>query len=847
SRCIEVIDEIVGLLNEYGSDKAVREALMPKLNQFISRYVTLANEIAGSNAPEEPDESAAYKNWRNLLPVTTEMARLKALNDWGVVASMYMFASYLDVMFKRESGKSREGLSFGYMWRTVNSDFTAITDKDAKDTGLEEAKSILSWSGKNQLGEYFSDYVMGRSSTEEAMKPVFMELAASRLKEDRDAAGILGWTRKYVNERFGEIERTEDADKKAEKIKAFADWMKGVENTRVRDAVIAAVEGIDNPEARAEVSMKLAGAENIPAEKRVELYIFAAENGKDIDTRQQAVSGLEEMISAKKIIVDTAVADQLIAMSDTVMGREGLTDSEAVSMFNFVHTLKVSGREQELAKKREEALERIKTLREESLRSRSEADFMAKMMLVADRRELARMYEQQGELEKAKGELEEANKILSGEMDTMISLQREGKLDEYGGAAGEVINASSDVMDQMEQVLAKMDKIDSDWYLSKAKGEVQIAKFFMAQGDLDRAAEHLNGTNEVKAARLQEELAKAVSKAEKDMERRERAITGAQTSKEAAENYAKERGVSDEMLADERSVADVIRSILATSDEAMTAGVARSFYDRDEREGLLGERDDAQRWYDAEDKMRELAGMSRSQRAMQNMLKADAASEREEKGASVDFVAMAAILAHQWWRNEGSPLDTDEARIDRFLKALAWLRYRMQSDLLARTEKSRDRAIARAGKNRNEIEQKISGLREVPEEGVGAFAYLEEAQRRNPKNSGIVPGFDAARLELSRLELRKQLEEDYVDLLRKREEEVASRDEYSEEISKIDERIAALKKEIESLKVSSLDDRRREQAQAATDEAQKKKREHDIEVYEAEAGISAKQEELALA
>ncbi|MGB2600398.1 MAG: tetratricopeptide repeat protein, partial [Candidatus Omnitrophota bacterium] len=42
-------------------------------------------------------------------------------------------------------------------------------------------------------------------------------------------------------------------------------------------------------------------------------------------------------------------------------------------------------------------------------------------------------------------------------------------------------------------------------------------------------------------------------------------------------------------------------------------------------------------------------------------------------------------------------------------------------------------------------------------------------------------------------------------------------------------------------------DRRREQAQAATDEAQKKKREHDIEVYEAEAGISAKQEELALA
>ncbi|MGB2651515.1 MAG: hypothetical protein WBD00_04840, partial [Candidatus Omnitrophota bacterium] len=72
SRCIEVIDEIVGLLNEYGSDKAVREALMPKLNQFISRYVTLANEIAGSNAPEEPDESAAYKNWRNLLPVSTE-------------------------------------------------------------------------------------------------------------------------------------------------------------------------------------------------------------------------------------------------------------------------------------------------------------------------------------------------------------------------------------------------------------------------------------------------------------------------------------------------------------------------------------------------------------------------------------------------------------------------------------------------------------------------------------------------------------------------------------------------------------------------------------------------------
>ncbi|RKY42608.1 MAG: hypothetical protein DRP85_02425 [Candidatus Makaraimicrobium thalassicum] len=483
NRRMEAIEELADLLQSHGDNDVLRKNIMPHMDNLLREYVS--------------SEKKALK------ALSGKMHELRDTGGWHAVLGLKIFSGYLDAMFDRQRNRQETpaGFNFDYILRELPKGLQS-TKGPAREAAIEEIMSILEKDitrGAGAEKEYLIDQLLKEISEDKSYRDLFMRIAGTRLVDSRWTAGMDKWAQIYLREKLGEIRGIKDDDERRNGIRDLTEWLNRITNKTVLNRAMAQIKDIGF---KAEVLGLAANLDNVPIYKRIEFFVFAVKNSADMKTRDNAISNLDNLIKNEKTVLRVNSADTLLRLSDEILGKKDLTDREAVRIYNLLVSLearKVKGRLANVTRKRQETLEEIKRSREDALKETKKAKFKSMLEKVDAKIELAGVYEQDGELEKAQKQLEEANTILNDEMKTVIRLQREEKSDEYGGTPEDVngvIGKNHDIVNTLERVLKKQDKINADWYISRARGEILLARFYMARGDLALAEKHLKGEGE---------------------------------------------------------------------------------------------------------------------------------------------------------------------------------------------------------------------------------------------------------------------------------------------------------------------------------------------------------------
>jgi len=486
---IEVIMQLSGLIETYGDNKTLKEAAMAKLEEFARELDSMERE----GALDEPEGSAEYRSWKMLATLLEIMKKLETSGrDWDIVSRLALLSSYIDVMLGRNDDDRPPAFTFQYIQNLILAGFESIDDESIKDVAVERIIGILKKDisrGEGDRKESFVDDFINAITGKDVLLPILNKIAEAGLSQRVFIRRADEW--------LVEIQGISDADKRDTAIKNFVEWLNRIEDSKIASDIVKTIEGITDAGIKARILSRVASAKAVVITRKIELLIWTLLNSRDNkDVYNDALSGLKSTLEKEKI--STRVVDSVLNMADSILTKPDLSDSEIVEIFNLllaVKDRKVRGRIKKVKQKAEEVYNKIVELREDSLKQKREAIYRSMMAIIDVRVRLAEAYETAGEFEKARKELEEVNEMLNGEIKKAIELQHEEKLSEYGGEPREVITKDSEILDRLEQVLRKQDKLDSDWYISRAHGEILLARFYEAQGELDTAEIHIKGAD----------------------------------------------------------------------------------------------------------------------------------------------------------------------------------------------------------------------------------------------------------------------------------------------------------------------------------------------------------------
>ncbi|MFH1665813.1 MAG: hypothetical protein ABIA77_06690, partial [Candidatus Omnitrophota bacterium] len=505
-RAVEVMDRLVALLNRYGGNDEIRAALVSQLDPAVKRYVSLEEELAAARKERkkgrpETEIDRARRDWKSMSMISARINSMNDLSDWNALLRIRLYSRYLSLMFTR-SGENRPFISFDGIYNKLQRGALSLNGK-VKDAVLEEMAAIAKRNITRDGGEdaeYLADFLMDNFRDADGYTDLFMKIAEARFKDSRDSKNLVPYAEKYAGEKLREIRDIPDEKGRRSELEEFVKWMDSLAADKLREAALKQCAGIEDAAYGAEVMGAVARSKKLPAIEKINASIFVVTAAGDGKTREDAMSELEKTVKgAGKKEMEAGLADNLIKMSADRIKAGDLTEREAARIFNLFISLRGKAAEND-KKNIDAAMEKVYAeiigLREKAMEEAGRSGYGAVMSLVDAKIKLAEFYERESELEKARKELEEANGLLGGEMRKVIELQRDDKLSRYGGPVEGIIRKSTDVTGKLETVLRKMDKLDAAWFISRARGEMGLAKYYIAVKDTANARKHLEGYRE---------------------------------------------------------------------------------------------------------------------------------------------------------------------------------------------------------------------------------------------------------------------------------------------------------------------------------------------------------------
>ncbi|MDD5422732.1 MAG: hypothetical protein PHT32_04850 [Candidatus Omnitrophica bacterium] len=479
SRYLAIID----FWTETLKDKAVNESGMTELNRFTREYVSFESQIIETAlALNKPGSREAWKK----MDAVRQLIDGRAHDSWGTAAALLLFSNYLDLMFARESAdRSSDANTLAEIKKRILGLFkNAFSDPDARVSALEALTVILQRkisAGEDAAKTFLIDEILTAAMADKDMQDLFLAAAAERLRDTARAPtqADMAWVSAFIAQKIAALQKLSGDEQKAS-ADAFVALMGAVRNKAVVQKTVEDIAAISDDTLKNYILLALADKiSGVTAHERLLLLTMLYKNG-NTDVRKMSLSQIEKLITAAKPgeipVQDLAKHCRDMAQSAAI------TDYDLVKIYNALFAAKGNGIEG-LDDAMKFILTTLETTRQTALKNSRTQTFDALMELVKKKRALAALYEKKGDFEKAQKELEEANKLLADELDRAIALQEKDKVSEYGGDPQAVIKESDSILQDIERVLRKQDKLDAEFYISRGRGSVRLARFEMSKGD----------------------------------------------------------------------------------------------------------------------------------------------------------------------------------------------------------------------------------------------------------------------------------------------------------------------------------------------------------------------------
>ncbi|MFA5316844.1 MAG: tetratricopeptide repeat protein, partial [Dehalococcoidales bacterium] len=480
----EVLDELFALLRKSGNDPVLCGLIAGRMNDVLKEYSAAVSESV-------PTADRSGPEWLGVVWLTDIMKDLALRQDWDQVLRLSVLSDLLDVAFARPAYERPRDLTFDSIVKDLVSVFAGIKDKNARSAAFLALDGILErgiYRGEGEEKEFLTDFLMQTVADDTSLRDLFVYLAEKRLAEERPTKNAPAWTTIFMTEKIKEMAGVR-GDERASKIKAFAGWYCGVMGPGVDDEVIKQIDAVKDAGLKADILEVLAASGRVSTVGRINAYISLIKAAPTSAVRIRALEGLRNLIGGKDASEWAAQIDAIVEAVSFAARSGKLSEREASGVFNLLVALKAAS-EGKVGKDTlghigdavSSALAGVKAARDAAIKERQKERYKDVIALVNHRKELAGFYEANGEFDKARSEFEAAAGMLDAEMKKMTALKKDGKIDEYGGPPDEVLAAITDTTSDLQRILEKLDAITPEWYISRAKGEISLARFYMEFG-----------------------------------------------------------------------------------------------------------------------------------------------------------------------------------------------------------------------------------------------------------------------------------------------------------------------------------------------------------------------------
>ncbi|MFA6078443.1 MAG: hypothetical protein WC779_01715 [Candidatus Omnitrophota bacterium] len=512
-RFLDTIDKLKKLFDQFEGNKDIQKSIFVSLDRLVAGYVDSENEIASAKKDRFP------ANWRGLTAVLNKMNELQESKQaWETVLRLKILARYMDIMFDRRDGaKIWSGFKLGWMADKMFAGFNGLKGV-ARDAAMD---IIVSIAGRNitHRGRYHVNILLARiikmkrfndPKNNAGLRELFIKIFMKGIESDTPQ---IKYAEVFVMARLQQIAGETDESARKAKAKKFVDWINGVSNEKAITAIVSALsiimKGVDDEAGTAavkkEVIENLVEEGKVPTGLQVKLYAYlmSKDVAKDVKALEKALSMIGKVVQNLKP-EDASVMKGIIDIFESILKEHAdkITDTVLVRIFNTLLAIRAMEPKDEfvqagIKKMLDDVLKRINNMRKEALRKASKARVESLLALAKSMIDHAGLYEDKGEREKAAKLLEEANKILNDELKAIILLQDEGKLEEeYDGSIDGIIDMNDEIVADMKRVLGNMDKLDAEWYMGLARGEILLTKIYTrdigkAKGHMKKAFDHL--------------------------------------------------------------------------------------------------------------------------------------------------------------------------------------------------------------------------------------------------------------------------------------------------------------------------------------------------------------------